>query len=345
MRISIVIAARNEAAHVRNLLSSVLAQEPLDGASMEVLVADGMSDDGTRAILEEYAGRVRIIDNPGRIVSTGLNAAIAASTGDVILRMDAHTEYAPDYVRRCVEALMSTGADNAGGPARTRSTGWLPRAIAAAYHSRFACGGARFHDAGYEGYVDTVPYGCWRRSTFTRLGGFDETLVRNQDDEFNLRLTRSGGRIWQSPSIVSWYHPRDTLGGLFRQYFQYGYWKVAVIRKHRLPASVRHLVPALFVGANLAFPWACAAALLSGWPVAWPAALWTGMLLLYAAANCAASVAAAKRWGWSLAPVLPLVFAVFHVSYGLGFLLSSALWIIWPHRAARPARLATQITR
>jgi len=212
--VSLVMACRNEARYIRTALQSVLAQEPPDGTRVEVVVADGMSDDGSRAILDELAAaddRVRVIDNPGKIVSTGLNSAIAASRGEIVLRMDAHTEYASDYVRACVLALEQSGAQNVGGPARTKANGWMARAIAAAYHSHFACGGARFHDDAYEGYVDTVPYGCWRRTTLDRLGPFDESLVRNQDDEYNLRLVRAGGRIWQSPRIVAIIRARRSL--------------------------------------------------------------------------------------------------------------------------------------
>src|SRR5262249_47627952 len=151
---------------------------------------------------------------------------------------------ASDYCRRCLEALRLTGADNVGGAARTKASGLRARAIAAAYHSRFSTGGAKFHDERYEGYVDTVTYGCWHKSTLERLGLFDETLARNQDDELNLRLVRAGGKIWQSAAVVSWYRPRSSISALCRQYFQYGFWKVAVIRKHVLPASWRHLAPA-----------------------------------------------------------------------------------------------------
>ena len=182
------------------MLDSILAQD-LAGIDWEVIVADGMSDDGTRAILDRYARReprIRVLDNPARAVPAGLNAAIRAARGEIILRMDAHTAYAPDYVRRCLDALQATGAANVGGPARTKPRGYWGRAIAAAYHSPVACGGARFHDPNYEGWADTVPYGCWRKSTLLEIGLFDETLVRNQDDELNLRLCRAGGRVWQS---------------------------------------------------------------------------------------------------------------------------------------------------
>ena len=190
-----------------NDLAEVLdrARTPdMEAFDWQIIIAEGMSDDGTRQILQQYSernSRIIVIDNPRRIVSAGLNAAIAASVGEIILRMDAHTEYGPDYVKKCVEVLEATQADNVGGPARTKADGVRARAIQAAYHSRFSTGGARFHDDNYTGYVDTVTYGCWRKSTLLKLGLFDEQLVRNQDDELNLRITRSGGKIWQSSEI------------------------------------------------------------------------------------------------------------------------------------------------
>jgi glycosyltransferase involved in cell wall biosynthesis len=306
--ISIVAPCRNESARVASFVRSLAAQE-LGGYTWEAIVADGASDDGTREeLVRGTAGMpVRVIDNPMRIVSTGLNQAIREARGRFIVRMDMHTEYAPDYVAKCVEVLQRTGARNAGGPARTKPAGGLGAAIAAAYHSPFSCGGARFHDPTYEGWVDTVTYGCWEKSYLEALGLFDEDLVRNQDDELNLRIVRSGGRIWQAPEIRSWYVPRSSLGALFRQYFQYGFWKVAVIRKHLLPASWRHLVPGAFVGMNVL----TAAVEWRAWLLLW------GMYLTVAVA---ASVRAARGAGWRLLPWLPLVFATFHTAYGLGFL-------------------------
>jgi succinoglycan biosynthesis protein ExoA len=332
--ITIVIPCRNEAGCIAEVLDSVLAQD-LAGIDWEVIVADGMSDDGTRAILDSYAAReprIRILDNPSRAVPAGLNAAIRAARGEIVLRMDAHTAYAPDYVRRCLDALHTTGAANVGGPARTRPRGFWGRAIAAAYHSPVACGGARFHDPNYEGWADTVPYGCWRKSTLLDIGLFDETLVRNQDDELNLRLCRAGGRVWQSPSIVSWYQPRASLRRLFQQYFQYGFWKVAVIRKHRIPASPRHLIPATFVAAVVLLPVA-ALALRSTFLMA----SWAAMLSIYFVAIAAASVAAARRDGWDLLPALPIVFAAYHFSYGAGFLRGLL--------QSTPAPVFTKVTR
>ena len=177
----------------------------------------------------------------------GLNAAIRVAQGSIIIRLDAHTKYAPDYIRQCLAVLQETGADNVGGPCIAEGKGFVSQAIAAAFHSPFAVGGARWHDLDYVGAADTVHLGCWRREVFDRIGLFDEELVRNQDDEFNLRLTRAGGKIWHSPRIKSWYRPRESLRALIRQYMQYGYWKVRVIQKHKMPASVRHLIPGGFV--------------------------------------------------------------------------------------------------
>jgi succinoglycan biosynthesis protein ExoA len=323
LQLTIIVACRNEKGQIRQFMDSLLAQD-LSGLTWEAIVADGMSDDGTRDILREYGERnpqLRTIDNPRRVVSPGLNAAIGAARGATIIRMDAHTSYAPDYCRRCMAELERTGADNVGGPARTRTQGKRARAFAAAYHSPFSTG-ARFHDENYEGWIDTVPYGCWRKDTLEQLGLFDETLVRNQDDELNLRLIRAGGKIWQSPDIVSWYSPRATLTALFLQYFQYGFWKAAVVRKHRLPGSWRHLVPVIFVLTHILLLATCiVTAAADPREFALAARLWLALVIAYAAANVTASCAAARKSGWGTLPYLPAVFTVYHFSWGLGFLV------------------------
>jgi glycosyltransferase involved in cell wall biosynthesis len=325
VQVSVIVACRNEIRHIRNFLDSLYRQN-LSDAKIEVLIADGMSDDATRLVLEQYQRTfpaLRVIDNPDRIVSSGLNAAVREARGEILIRMDAHSEYAADYICRCLEVLNETHADNVGGPALTVADGYLPRAIALAYGTGFACGGAKFHDAQYEGFADTVPYGCWRRSTLERIGLFDESLRRNQDDELNLRLVTSGGKIWQSPKIISWYRPRANLSALFRQYFQYGFWKVSVIRKHRKPASWRHLIPgaSVLIGAGLLA--GAAGARLSGsfW---WQSVLITACAALaglYFAASACAAFLVARRDGWRFLPVLPIIFATYHLSYGLGFLI------------------------
>lgn len=336
VQVSIIVACRNEIDHIHGFLDSLLSQD-MKGLSWEAVIADGMSNDGTRQILADYAQRcpqLDVIDNPGRIVSTGLNAAIRAARGQIIIRMDAHTSYASDYCRQCAEILERTGADNVGGPARTLAVGTRARAIAAAFHSRFSTGGARFHDVNYEGWADTVPYGCWRKTTLESIGIFDETLVRNQDDELNLRLVRAGGKIWQSPAIVSFYSPRAKLSNLFHQYFQYGFWKVAVIRKHRLPGSWRHGVPVAFILANAVLfgAMALSAAIGDLRALSISAILWLGLAASYTGVSLIASLLAARRHGWATLPYLPVVFAIYHVSYGLGFLLGSVKLLSKPDR-------------
>jgi glycosyltransferase involved in cell wall biosynthesis len=324
IKVSIVVACRNEGNHIRAFMDSLLVQD-MAGISWEAIIADGMSDDGTRQVLEEYHARhaeLIVVDNPGRIVSTGLNAAIRAARGEVVIRMDGHSRYAPDYCRRSLEILEQTGADNVGGATRAQAVGARAQAVAAAYHSWFSTGGAKSHDETYEGWVDTLPYGCWRKSTLLSVGLFDEMLVRNQDDELNLRITRAGGRVWQSPAIVSWYSPRPTLSSLFRQYFQYGFWKVAVIRKHRLPGSWRHVVPMGFVLANivlLASMIVSKAARVAPWFMI-AALTWLAMISAYALITLAVSIVVARRRGWTTLPYLPGVFAVYHFSFGLGSL-------------------------
>ncbi len=317
-RVSIIIPCRNERAHIRGCLASVLATDyPRD--RLEVLVADGMSTDGTGGLVAEIAQahpQVRLLANPGRIVPTALNLALREATGDVILRLDAHNEYPPEYVPRLVGWLVRTGADNVGGAWVTRpgANTVTAKAIAAALTHRFGIGNAQYRLGTSEPReVDTVPFGCYRRDVFSRIGLFDEELVRNQDDELNLRLIRAGGRILLVPDVVSYYYARPTLAALARTYYQYGLFKPLVIRKVGAVMTGRQLAPAALV-AGLAC--ACAAAL------AGPA----GRMLLalmagsYLAADLSAAATLVRRAGWRAAVVSTLVFPVLHFSYGWGFL-------------------------
>jgi succinoglycan biosynthesis protein ExoA len=312
--VSVIVPCRNECHYIETCLRSILDQVVPTGG-MEVLVIDGMSDDGTCEILHRIAetdSRVRLIDNPRRITPVALNLGITNARGQIIVRMDAHTEYSKDYVLKCVETLLQTGADNVGGPARTNAVGYIQRAIAAAHHSPFSSGGAAFHNVNYEGEVDTVFYGCWRKDKLIEIGLFDEELIRNQDDELNYRITKSGGRLWQSPQIRCWYSPRNSLVGLFKQYFQYGYWKVRVIQKHDRPASLRHLVPVVFV-LGLALGW------LPGLLYPSLGALYVGLTITYGMLCVSFSIKTASNAGWNILPILPVVFFIYHVSYGAGF--------------------------
>ena len=348
--ISVIIPCRNENRHIREFLDSLLIQDLDPDWQLEILVADGLSDDGTRETLRRYSettSLVRVIDNPGRIVSTGLNVAIGAATGEIIIRMDAHTTYARDYIRECVTALRESSADNVGGPWVAEGGGLVGKAIAAAFRSPFCAGGGKAHDPNYEGEVDTVYLGCWYRSVFDRVGLFDPGLVRNQDDEFNFRLRRSGGRIWQSPRIKSSYTPRASIVALFRQYAQYGFWKVAVIRKHRALASWRHAVPGLFVGATLTSLALIVAATVFGLPsvaVATGAAVAAGLSIYFLAC-----IAATLPFAHSLDPLalvmMPGVIAVYHIAYGLGFLSGILKLARRESGSAAPAAFFTALTR
>jgi glycosyltransferase involved in cell wall biosynthesis len=305
---------RQEAVHVAATVGAVLAQDyPAD--RFEVVVADGMSDDGTREALEglrKTHPNLVIVDNPGRIAPTGLNAAIRASRGSVIVRIDGHTRVAPDYVRACVSALERTGADNAGGKMTALGDGAFGEAVAAATSSPFGVGNARFHYSDREEWVDTVYLGAWPRRVFDRIGLFDEELVRDQDDELNYRLRASGGRILLSPSIRSWYTVRGTPTKLWRQYFQYGFWKVRVLQKHPRQMQPRQFVPGAFVAGLVGL---CATAAVS--PIARGGL--AALALVYGVADVFAASAAA-RGRWRLAPAIALTFPILHLAYGSGFL-------------------------
>jgi succinoglycan biosynthesis protein ExoA len=349
LSVSVIVPCRNEVKTIDSFLDSLRKQD-LTGVDWEVVIADGMSDDGTREKLQSICdqdSRIRVIDNPLRIASTGLNAAIRAARSDIILRMDVHTEYKSDYIRRSVELLTRSGAASVGGACIARGAGYVGKAIAAAFHSGFAVGGARWHKPTHEGPTDTVHLGCWHREMLEHVGLFDETLVRNQDDELNLRLRRAGGTVWQSPEIVAWYYPRASLSALFRQYFQYGFWRVAVLRKHRLPGAWRQVAPAAFVAANLII---IAGIIFRGVVGNGPLPAWliaaAGTLdLTYLFASLVAAFIAAKRDGWTLFPVLPVVFATYHISYGIGFLLGMFYFLAKTPAHGHRESLFTKLSR
>jgi glycosyltransferase involved in cell wall biosynthesis len=330
--VSLIVPCRNERGAIAHLCEAALAQQLPPGVALEVLIADGRSDDGTREWLLDHCAReprLRLIDNPARIVSAGLNRCIEQARGSFIVRWDVHTGYAPDYVAQCLAAWQRSGADNVGGPwcahwpaGAGEEARWAP-AIAAAFQSRWVVGGARSRDTAYEGEVDTVYLGAWPRETFARVGGFDEQLVRNQDDEHNLRIRRAGGRIWQSARIRSHYQPRGSLRRLFEQQRQYGYWKPFVMKKHGQPASLRHLVPGLFVAALATGPVLSALLTAAGAVMAGglAGAAWLAMVLAYAGFVATVSAAVAVQRGEpGLLARLPAVIAAYHLGYGLGSL-------------------------
>jgi len=313
--VTVIMPIRNEGSYISASLGAVLDQDyPQD--RLEVIVADGMSTDQTREIihrLQESHPNLRLLDNPRGIVPSGMNLAIRHARGEIIVRVDGHTLIARDYVRRCVEGLRGSPAQNVGG--KMSAVGKTPfgEAVALATSSRFGVGGARFHYSNAEEYVDTVYMGAWWRRVFDRIGLFDEELVRDQDDEFNYRLAKHGGKILLRQDIRSTYTVRSTPRGLWRQYFQYGFWKVRVLQKHPRQMSPRQFIPPFFAAALLGSSF-LAALIPYGWVLL---ALVAGSYLL---ANLAASTLVAARVGWKYLLILPHVFVILHLGYGLGFL-------------------------
>jgi succinoglycan biosynthesis protein ExoA len=314
-KISVVAPMWNEARHIEQLVADLAAQD-FDG-DVELLVADGRSTDDSvellRAAAERHGVAVRVLDNPVRWVSAGLNACIREATGDLIVRVDCHSGYPPDYLRQCALVAEETGADNVGGVFVPRGETGVERAVATAMDSPF--GGIHWTRHGQEGRfeVDTVPYGAFRPRAFELAGLFDESLVRNQDDEFNLRLRRAGGRIVLDPSIRIYYTPRGSFRRLFRQYYEYGLWKPAVMRKHGSVVSLRSLAPILFVGSLIVLallaPFSRLDLLLLELEV--------GLYLLGAVVFGVLAIRA-KRERLRILPRVLAAFATFHVAYGLG---------------------------
>ena len=310
---------RNEAGYIERSLGSVLAQDyPLE--QMEIIVADGMSTDQTRALIAGFQTRfprLKVIDNPGKIAPTGLNRAIAQASGDIIVRVDGHCEIAPDYLRRCVHYLQSGAADGVGGPIETIGETLSARVIATAMSSAFGVGGSAFRTIKDQTMLtDTVAFPAYTRTIIERAGPYDEELVRNQDDEYNYRLRKLGAKILLAADVQSRYYSRSTFRKVFKQYYQYGYWKVRVLQKHPRQMSLRQFVPPAFVAALLVGVLAASFLPLGAWLLA-------GILGCYLLANLLASARSASKsdaFGSHLL-LLPIVYTALHISYGLGFLV------------------------
>ncbi|MCQ2286097.1 MAG: glycosyltransferase family 2 protein [Bacteroidales bacterium] len=261
--ISIICPIYNEASHINACVNSVV-QCDYPKESLELLLVDGMSDDGTREIiaqLEKEYSFIKHIDNPQRIVPYALNYAIGASKGEVIIRIDAHATYPKNYFSRLVEKLYALNADNVGGVWRTlpADQSATAEAIAAAMSCPFGMGNAQYRlGATKEMAVDTVPYGCFKREIFDRLGLFDTDLTRDQDDEVNGRIIKNGGKIFLLPDLVIDYKARPNIAKTCLMFFQYGLFKPLVNKKLGKPATLRQFFPPLFVsglvlGAVLSF--------------------------------------------------------------------------------------------
>ncbi len=313
--ISIICPIYNEESHIEDCILSIISQD-FPKEEMEVLFVDGMSDDRTRNIIENYIQLypfIRLLDNPKHTAPVALNVGIRAAHGDIILRLDAHSRYPANYFSLLVNKLKSSGADNVGGVCNTLPAKDTPicRAIAHAMSSPFGMGNSHFRiGVGQEKWVDTVPFGCFRREIFDKIGLFDEELVRNQDDEFNGRIIQHGGKILLLPQVVVDYFARDSISKTAKMFYQYGLFKPLVNKKLERPTSLRQFFPPLFV-----------AGLVVGglFSIYSPVIMWLYALVLtlYLLSGIFFGLRCTHRLRDLL--LMPFVFAAIHVCYGIGY--------------------------
>jgi succinoglycan biosynthesis protein ExoA len=320
-RVSIIVPCYNEQATIRQLLEAVFHQT-YPRAGMEVVIADGLSEDGTRAEITDFQNSypdlmVRVVKNTARSIPSAINCAIQASHGEIIIRMDAHSRPYPNYVERCLLALDSGFGENVGGVWQIEPGGdsWIAESVAVAAAHPLGVGDAGYRIGTRASLVDTVPFGAFHRSLIDKIGTFDESLLSNEDYEFNARIRQSGGRVWLDPEIVTVYYARSTLRELARQYWRYGYWKFRMLRRYPGTLRWRQSLPPLFVASLIVL------ALLAWWPTAaWLLAM---QLALYVTVLLLAGLLSAyhHRKIYLLIGLL-LSIATMHLAWGSGFLWS-----------------------
>lgn len=316
--VSIIIPCRNEEFFIGKCLDSILSNDyPKD--KLEVLVVDGMSEDATHSALKTYTDKfsfIRVFDNRNKIVPTAMNIGIMNARGNIIIRMDAHNTYSADYISKCVSYLQEYDVDNVGGIWITLpgADTVIAQSIALALAHPFGVGNAYYRLGSKKPkLVDTVPFGCYKKDVFDRIGFFDEDLIRNQDDEFNARLITNGGKILLAPDIISFYHARDSLLKIAKMYFQYGYFKPLVARKIRTIITRRQLIPPAFILSLITF------GVLSFVHIFF-LYIFLSILLVHLSANIFFSVSIAAKKGIKYLFALPSVFITMHLSYGFGYL-------------------------
>lgn len=335
--VSVVVPCRNEEGFIAKAVGSILANDwPVD--SLEVLVVDGMSDDGTRDIVRAIASRdarVRLVDNPALFAGGAMAVGVAAARGDYVVRVDAHAEIPPDYVRTGIETLERHPEIWAvGGPVDRVAAGEEGRLVAALNSNIFATGNTPVRVGRVEGSVDAVLYPVWRRDVFERVGDFDESLVRNQDDDHHYRIREAGGVIYQTQKMRAKYYVRGSIRRFLRQYNQYAFWKVALAKKHGRFIDWKPLVPPAFCAA-LAL--AAAGGFLT--PYLWLAggALAAAYLLVDVAASAAVAVKTGVRGFFKALAIFP----VFHLRYALGIV--AGIWCFYV-RGFSPGEVARRGT-
>ena len=338
--VSVILPARNAETTLPATLDSILSQDYPGG--IEVIVADGSETAATADLLRARYPQVLRVDNPDRGISAGLNRALAAARHPVVQRCDAHAVLPPGYIARAVEVLIRTGAVNVGGRVNPIGTTPFERAVALATVTRLGAGDARYRVGGPPGPVDTVFPGTFRRAAVDAAGGFDETLLRNEDYELNWRLRAHGGTVWFAPELVADYRPRGSFAALARQYCDYGRWKRVVLRRHPRSLKVRQLAPLLLLLALAASVLLAAAGglLAAGWPAPGAEAAGHGLLALaalcpgaWAVALLGVSAAAGLRRRRPEAVLMPAVLATIHLAWAAGFLAGAR-----PVRPDAPAK-------
>ena len=318
--VSVIIPCRNEEKTIHLVLDAIHAQT-YPRELQQVVIADGFSEDRTREQIESFKTShpdldVMVVNNPKRIIPAGLNAAILASSGDLIVRMDAHSIPNPDYVALCVDALERNVAQNVGGvwDIQPGSNSWIARSIAAAAGNPLAVGDARYRFTDKTAYVDTVPYGSYKRELFNQIGLFDETLLANEDYELNTRIIQSGGKIWLDPKIRCVYFARSSLRALSKQYYGYGYWKFQMLKRYPETLRWRQALPPAFILGLLVL-------LLAG--IFWKPALilFAIALGLYLLVLLGVGIHMASKKSDILMIIgIPLAIITMHFSWGAGFI-------------------------
>ena len=317
--VSVVVPVLNEERHIAEAVAMLLASD-YEGP-LELVLALGPSVDDTDRIAAEIAERdprIRLVPNPSGRTPAGLNAAIAAATYDVIVRVDGHALVPRDYISVAVETLERTGADNVGGIMSAEGVTPFECAVACAMTSKLGVGAASFHVGGEEGPAPTVYLGVFRREALERVGGYDESMVRAQDWEMNHRIIATGGTVWFTPRMQVTYRPRPNAGALWRQYFDYGRWRREVARRHPDTLSVRYLAAPVAV-VLLTIGTLCGVVGTAG-----PAWLLLGWLapVVYLALVVVGGIAIGRGQPWWVRLRVPIVLATMHMAWGLGFLTS-----------------------
>jgi GT2 family glycosyltransferase len=321
---SVILPVLNEAVYIERCVRS-LVENTYPSDKVEVLVIDGGSTDATREIvsrLNTQYPNVNLLNNPGRILAPGINIGIRSARGDVLIRMDGHAEVPPDFIAQNIAVLAEhPEAWCVGGPIESVSETYVGRGIAAAMMCPVGVGNAKYRLGNHEGPVDTILFGAYRKEVFEKIGLIDESLPRTEDDDLHFRIREAGGIFFLSPRIRSKYYVRPSLTKLWRQYYQYGYWRIATIRKHHRPTTLRQLIPLFFVLAWIGAFIADCLLYPSCWSLCTLAALYSLVLLAGAA-----YVALHQGLGAALPSLV--VFPVLHFAYGIGSLVGIWRFVI-----------------